>query len=186
MEKKAKQGIMWYSAELASFLFKCAWKTLFLGFRAEILLLCAELLPLLRFVQKYYWPGTRGSLDSRAGPFLGSVKKYWFFGEIFTSALTQPNTVVLHASHGKEDHIIYNSPTIMNIRTKSPQKLYNGSSFYSKVLSFFPIEKFLTSNPQSKIPFVQALNIDHFNVISTTKSRISTISLCSFFCFNGR
>ena len=86
MEKKAKQGIMWYSADLASFLFKCAWKTLFLGFRAEILLLCAEILPLLRFVQKYYWPGTRGSLDSRAGPFLGSVKKYWFFGEIFTSA----------------------------------------------------------------------------------------------------
>ena len=85
MEKKAKQGIMWYSADLASFLFKCAWKTLFLGFRAEILLLCAEILPLLRFVQKYYWPGTRGSLDSRAGPFLGSVKKYWFFGEIFTS-----------------------------------------------------------------------------------------------------
>ena len=42
MEKKAKQGIMWYSADLASFLFKCAWKTLFLGFRAEILLLCAE------------------------------------------------------------------------------------------------------------------------------------------------
>ena len=25
------------------------------------------------------------SPDSRAGPFLGSVKKYWFFGEIFTS-----------------------------------------------------------------------------------------------------
>ena len=87
MEKKAKQGIMWYSADLASFLFKCAWKTLFLGFRAKILLLCAEILPLLRFVQKYYWPGTRGSLDSRAGPFLGSVKKYWFFGEIFTSGL---------------------------------------------------------------------------------------------------
>ena len=72
------------------------------------------------------------------------------------------------------------------LRTTSPQKLYNGSSFYSKVLSYFPIEKFLTSNPQSKIPFVQALNIDHFNVISTTNSRISTISLCSFFCFNGR
>ena len=31
MEKKAKQGIMWYSADLASFLFKCAWKTLVFG-----------------------------------------------------------------------------------------------------------------------------------------------------------
>ena len=39
---------------------------------------------------------------------------------------------------------------IMEITTKSPQKLYNGSFFgtffYSKVL-FFPIEKFLTSSP---------------------------------------
>ena len=26
-------------------------------------------------------------------------------------------TVVLHASHGKYDHIVYNSPAIMNIRT---------------------------------------------------------------------
>ena len=32
-------------------------------------------------------PGTRGYLESRAGPFLGYVKKYCFFGEIFTSAL---------------------------------------------------------------------------------------------------
>ena len=35
---------------------------------------------------------------------------------------------------------------ITEITTKSTQKLYNGSFFYSKVL-FFPIEKFLTSSP---------------------------------------
>ena len=42
----------------------------------------------LGFVQKYYRPLRSrylGYLDSRAGPFLGYVKKYWFFGEIFTS-----------------------------------------------------------------------------------------------------
>ena len=39
--------------------------------------LCAEIL-LAR---------NQGLLDSRAGPFLGSVKKYRFFGEIFTSAV---------------------------------------------------------------------------------------------------
>ena len=38
------------------------------GLRAEILLARSQ-----------------GLLDSRAGPFLGSVKKYWFFVEIFTS-----------------------------------------------------------------------------------------------------
>jgi len=42
--------------------------------------------------------------------------------------------------------------------TISPQKLYNGSSFYSKVL-FLPIEKFLTSSPQNKLPFTEALNM---------------------------
>ena len=35
--------------------------TFFWGVRAEILLLCAEKLPFLGFVQKYYWPGARGS-----------------------------------------------------------------------------------------------------------------------------
>jgi len=44
-------------------------KIAFFGLRAEILLARSQ-----------------GLLDSRAGPFLGSVKKYWFFGEIFTSA----------------------------------------------------------------------------------------------------
>ena len=43
-------------------------KIAFFGLRAEILLARSQ-----------------GLLDSRAGPFLGSVKKYWFFGEIFTS-----------------------------------------------------------------------------------------------------
>ena len=58
---------------------------IFFGVCADILLLCAEKLPFLGFVQKYYCPGTRGGQDSRAGPFLGYVKKYCFFGEIFTS-----------------------------------------------------------------------------------------------------
>ena len=31
----------------------------------------------------------------------GVREEILIFGEIFTSALTQPNTVVLHASHGK-------------------------------------------------------------------------------------
>jgi len=43
-------------------------KIAFFGLRAEILLARSQ-----------------GLLDSRADPFLGSVKKYWFFGEIFTS-----------------------------------------------------------------------------------------------------
>ena len=55
MEKQAKQCIMWYSADLASFLFNCA----FFGVRAEILLTRDKV-----------------SLESRAGPFLGFVKKY--------------------------------------------------------------------------------------------------------------
>ena len=96
---------MWYSADLASFLFKCAWKTLFLGFRAEILLLCAEILPLLRFVQKYYWPGTRGSLDSRAGPFLGSVKKYWFSEKY--SPLPWLNQILLYYMHLMGNRILW-------------------------------------------------------------------------------
>ena len=48
----------------------------------------------------------------------------------------------------------------MNIRTKSPQKLYNGSSFYSKVLSFFPIEKFVTLKSWKQYYFWK-LNILH-------------------------
>ena len=57
MEKKAKQGMMLYSADLASFLFNCA----FFGVRAEILL-----------------SRNQGVLDSRAGPFLGYVQIYSF------------------------------------------------------------------------------------------------------------
>ena len=48
-------------------------KIAFFGLRAEILLARSQ-----------------GLLDSRAGPFLGSVKKYWFFGEIFTSEMSSP------------------------------------------------------------------------------------------------
>ena len=47
-------------------------KNAFFGLRAEILLSTQVQVP-------------GGYLDSRAGPFLGYVKKYWFFGEIFTS-----------------------------------------------------------------------------------------------------
>ena len=58
--------------------------------RAEILLLCcAEILP--------FWASCRNItgqepwlLESHAGPFLGRVKKYWFLGEIFTSAWGAP------------------------------------------------------------------------------------------------
>ena len=44
---------------------------------------------LCRNITLHSGPGTRGYLDSRAGPFLGYVKKYWFFGEIFTSERTR-------------------------------------------------------------------------------------------------
>ena len=47
--------------------------------------------------------------------------------------------------------------TLMEITIQSPQKLKNRSSFYSKRPLFFPIEKFLTSSPQNKIPLMQAL-----------------------------
>ena len=51
---------------------------------------------------------------------------------------------------------------ITKIRTKSPQKLYNRSFFGPFFLlqsHFFPIEKFLTSSPQNKISFLEALCI---------------------------
>ena len=45
-------------------------------------------------VQKYCLFGLRAEIllapGSRAGPFLGRVKKYWFLGEIFTSAWGAP------------------------------------------------------------------------------------------------
>ena len=40
-----------------------------------------------RNISVHSGPGTRGYLDSRAGPFLGYVKKYCCFGDIFTSDL---------------------------------------------------------------------------------------------------
>ena len=49
---------------------------------------------------------------------------------------------------------------ITEITIKSPQKLYNGSSFsphFTQKSFFLPIEKFLTSSPQNKIPFMEAL-----------------------------
>ncbi len=49
---------------------------------------------------------------------------------------------------------------ITEITTKSPQKLYNRSffgPFFAQKSFFFPIEKFLTSSPQNKISFLQAL-----------------------------
>ena len=62
-------------------------------------------------------------------------------------------------------HFLRPFGVIMGITTKSPQKLYNrsffGPFFYSKVL-FFPIEKFLTSSPQNKISFLEALNIYNY------------------------
>ena len=54
-------------------------KTLFLGFRAEILLLCAEILPFLGSVQKYYDPGTRGCWILVQGHFWGLCRyiRFW-------------------------------------------------------------------------------------------------------------
>ena len=59
-------------------------KIAFFGLRAEILLARSQ-----------------GLLDSRAGPFLGSVKKYWFFGEIFTS----DSSMRIFASVNQSDNI---------------------------------------------------------------------------------
>ena len=90
MEKKANNIIL-HSADLASFLFNCAWKHVFLG-----------------SVQKYYynvqknclfWDSCRiitgqepdqGLLESSAGPFSGSVNKFWLSWEIFTSVPSYP------------------------------------------------------------------------------------------------
>ena len=49
---------------------------------------------------------------------------------------------------------------IMEITTKSPQKLYNGpffGPFFLLKSPFFSIENFLTSSPQNKISYSQAL-----------------------------
>ena len=53
-------------------------KNAFFGLRAEILLSTQVQVP-------------GGYLDSRAGPFLGYVKKYWFFGEIFWTLCYRPS-----------------------------------------------------------------------------------------------
>ena len=85
-------------------------KTLFLGFSAEILLLCAEILPFLGSVQKHYYPGTRGGLDSRAGPFLGYVQIYSFL-EKYSPLLWGQNyavelsTLWNYDCHANQNHI---------------------------------------------------------------------------------
>ena len=56
--------------------FQLCIKTLFLGVRAEILLLCVEIWPFFGVRAEILLTWDRGFLDSRAGPFLGSVKKY--------------------------------------------------------------------------------------------------------------
>ena len=49
-----------------------------------------HLLVLLTFGERELWVVHLGNeTDSRAGQFLGYVKKYWFFGEIFTSDLKE-------------------------------------------------------------------------------------------------
>ena len=60
---------MWYSADFSQFLIQLCIKKPLFGVRAEILLT----------------NNNKGFLESRA--ILGSVKKYKYFGEIFTSAL---------------------------------------------------------------------------------------------------
>jgi len=52
--------------------------TFFWGVRAEILLLCAEKSPFLGFVQKYYWPGARGSWILVQGHFWGPWRNIGF------------------------------------------------------------------------------------------------------------
>ena len=97
---------MLYSADLATFLFDCAIiaqsnkkvtmcieKNIFFGVRATMcrkiafFVLCTEIL-----LSRHKGVSTRVCLDSRAGPFLGSVKKYWFFVKIFTSGFQFSNT----------------------------------------------------------------------------------------------
>ena len=49
---------------------------------------------------------------------------------------------------------------ITEITTKSPQKLYNGSSFsphFTQKSSFYPLESFWPRTPQNKIPFMEAM-----------------------------
>ena len=53
-----------------------------MGFRAEILLLCAEILPFLGSVQKYYYPGTRGGWILVQGHFWGMCRYIHFWRNI--------------------------------------------------------------------------------------------------------
>ena len=70
--------------------FQLCIKYVFFGVRAEILLLCAKKHAFFGLCAEILLTRNQGFLESRAGPVLGSVKKYWFFGEIFTSALIPP------------------------------------------------------------------------------------------------
>ena len=88
---KMRQNNLLY-ADLASFLFNCARKNAFFGVRAEILLF-------LGFMQKYYCPellhsGYLDKIVSCAGPLLGHVKKYYFWGEIFTCFILIQNAFI--------------------------------------------------------------------------------------------
>ena len=69
--------MMLYIADLARS-FSIVHRKLFWGARAEILLLCAEILPFLGFVQKYYCPGTTPSWEPVQGHF-------WACAEILVS-----------------------------------------------------------------------------------------------------
>ena len=51
---------------------------IFFGVCADILLLCAEKLPFLGFVQKYYCPGTRGARIPVQGHFWGVCRNIGF------------------------------------------------------------------------------------------------------------
>jgi len=107
-------------------------KIAFFGLRAEILLARSQ-----------------GLLDSRAGPFLGSVKKYWFFGEIFTSAYVycisqysctlgfrltpkQKGGLTLNAIYSKEQNIPDHSRgKVMSHKANKLQMPFLANSIYS-------------------------------------------------------
>ena len=82
---------MLYSADLVSLIRLCIEITFSLGFVQIYCFNVQKKLPFwasCRNITVHSGPGTRGYLDSRAEPFLRYVKKYWFFGEIFTSVQT--------------------------------------------------------------------------------------------------
>ena len=85
--KEGKTRFYVIQCRFSEFLIQLCIKTHVFLVPAEILLLCAEKLPLLESVQKYSYPGIRCPWILVQRAILGVCAEILIFGEIFTSGL---------------------------------------------------------------------------------------------------